>query len=108
MVKNCNEYMMAMDALVFPSLFEGFPITVIEAEATGLPVVMSDVITREVDLTTLIHRHSLSDSPQDWAHTVCESKDIDRRSQNRFIVESKYNMRTSIKTITNIYQEMLK
>lgn len=107
-VKNCNEYLMAMDVLVFPSLFEGFPITVIEAEATGLPVVMSDVITQEVDLTALIHRHSLSDSPQVWAHTICESKDIDRRSQNRFIAESKYNMRTSIKMITNIYLEMLK
>lgn len=107
-VKNCNEYMMAMDALVFPSLFEGFPITVIEAEATGLPVVMSDVITNEVDLTALIHRHSLTDSPQDWACTVCEVKNIDRHAQNRFIVESKYNMRTSITMITNIYQEMLK
>ena len=107
-VKNCNEYLMAMDVLVFPSLFEGFPITVIEAEATGLPVVMSDVITQEVDLTAQIHRHSLSDSPQVWAHTICESKDIDRRSQNRFIAESKYNMRTSIKMITNIYLEMLK
>lgn len=107
-VKNCNEYMMSMDALVFPSLFEGFPITVIEAEATGLSVVMSDVITQEVDLTALIHRHSLSGSAQDWARTVCEVKNADRRSQNRFIVESKYNMRTSIKMITDLYHEMLK
>lgn len=107
-VKNCNEYMMAMDALIFPSLFEGFPITVIEAEATGLPVIMSEVITHEVDLTALIHRHSLSDSPLDWAHTICEAKTIDRRSQNHFIAKSKYNMRTSIKTITDIYQKMLK
>jgi len=100
--------MVPMDALFLPSLFEGFSITVIEAAATGLPVVMIDVITHEVDLTVLIHRHSLSDTPQDWAHTVCEAKNIDRRSQNRFIAESKYNMRTSIKMITNIYQEMLK
>ena len=107
-VKNCNVYLMAMDVMVFPSLFEGFPITVIEAEATGLPVVMSDVITHEVDLTALIDRHSLTDSPQDWARTVCEVKNIDRRAQNRSIAESKYNMRTSIKMITNIYQEMLK
>jgi glycosyltransferase involved in cell wall biosynthesis len=107
-VKNCNEYMMSMDVLVFPSLFEGFPITVIEAEATGLPVVMSDVITHEVDLTALIHRHSLSGSAHDWARTVCEAKNADRRSQNRFIVESKYNMRTSIKMITDLYHEMLK
>ena len=69
---------------------------------------MSDVITHEVDLTELIHRHSLSASPLDWARTVCEAKNIDRRSQNRFIAETKYNMRTSIKMIANIYQQMLK
>ena len=50
----------------------------------------------------------ITDSPQDWARTVCEAKNIDRRSQNRFLAESKYNMRTSIKMITSIYQEMIK
>lgn len=107
-VKNCNEYMMAMDTLVFPSLFEGFPITILEAEATGLPVVMSDVITHEVDLTKLIHRQSLEDSPLEWAKTICNIDQLDRPSQNHFISETNYNMRTSIMTITDLYERMLK
>lgn len=105
-VKNCNEYMMAMDVFVFPSLFEGFPVSVIEAEAAGLNVVMSDVITKEVDLTPCIHRCSLSDSAKTWAQTICNLKKLDRLSFNKAIVESKYNMRTSIKLIAGLYEEM--
>ena len=105
-VKNCNEYMMAMDAFVFPSLFEGFPVSVIEAEAAGLNVVMSDVITNEVDLTSCIHRCSLSDSTKTWAQTICSLKYNNRQSFNKAIVESKYNMRTSIKLISSLYEKM--
>ena len=106
-IKNCNEYMMAMDVLIFPSFFEGFPVTVIEAEATGLPVVMSDVITNEVDITDCVHRLSLSDSPQVWAKEVCGVVPSERRQYNSIVVDSKYNMRTSAKMIMSLYEEMI-
>ena len=105
-VKNANDYLMAMDVFVFPSLFEGFPIAVIEAEATGLPVVMSDVITREADMTDLIHRHALSDSASAWAKTICNITPENRPAYNQKIVESKYNMRTSVQLISTLYEEM--
>lgn len=107
-VKNCNEYMMAMDVLVFPSLFEGFPVTVIEAEATGLPVVMSDVITNEVDLTDCIHRLSFNNSPIEWAEVACDIVSGDRSKYNPIVIDSKYNMRTSAKMIMSLYDEMVK
>lgn len=106
-VKNCNEYMMAMDAFVFPSIFEGFPISVIEAEASGVNVVMSDVITKEVDLTPCIHRMSLNDAPEKWAELICDLKSQDRLSCNVAIENSKYNMRTSIEIISSLYKEMV-
>ena len=107
-VRNPNEYMMAMDVLVFPSLFEGFPITVIEAEATGLPVVMSDVITNEVDLTTCINRCSLDDEPKKWASVICETKGEDRIKMNEIISSSKHNIKQSVETIISLYDEMVK
>lgn len=109
-VKNCNEYMMAMDVLIFPSLFEGFPITVIEAEATGLPVFMSEVITSEVDITDCVHRLSLNDSSEKWAQMVCESelKHSDRKTYNNIVAESKYNMRVSAKLLDDLYRGMIK
>jgi glycosyltransferase involved in cell wall biosynthesis len=106
-VHNCNEYMMAMDVFIFPSLFEGFPISVIEAEATGLPVVMSDVITNEVNVTDRIARLSLNDSAGKWAKTVLECNSQNRQECNRIICDSKYNMRTSAKLIESLYIRMV-
>jgi len=105
-VNNANEYLMAMDVLVFPSLFEGFGIAILEAEAAGTQVVMSDTIPNDVDLTDLVHRHSLNESPKEWADTICNMPTVDRLGYNKSIAESKYNMRTCINLISSLYEEM--
>lgn len=105
-VKNINEYLMAMDVKVFPSLFEGLPIAVVEAQATGLPVVMSDVITNEVNITDLVHRHSLSDSAAEWAQTICLVRAIDRTSYQGVVAESRYNIKTCVQLVSSLYEEM--
>lgn len=51
----------AMDVFVFPSLYEGMPNTVIEAQATGLPCIISDTITKQAAITELISYVPLSD-----------------------------------------------
>lgn len=107
-VRNCNEYMMAMDVMIFPSLFEGFPMAVIEAEATGLPIVISDVITKEVDLTDGVWRMSLSESPTEWARVACGLKIASRKEYNSIIGNSEYNMRTNARTVTSLYEDMVK
>lgn len=105
-VSNPNEYMMAMDAFVFPSIFEGFPISILEAQATGLPIVMSDVITKEVDLTDLIYRHRLDESISEWANTLINMKIDDRGKFNAVIASSQYNMRSTVKIIENLFIQL--
>ncbi|MBO5095069.1 MAG: glycosyltransferase family 1 protein [Lachnospiraceae bacterium] len=61
------ELMQAADGVIFPSLFEGLPVTLIEAQAAGLPVLMSDTITEEVILTGLVRTMPLSETPGTWA-----------------------------------------
>ena len=68
----------AMDVFVFPSLYEGMPNTVIEAQATGLPCVIADTITREADVTGLVTYLSLSDSPSLWAETALSAREAAR------------------------------
>ena len=50
-----NHLLSASDVFLLPSFFEGFPITLIEAQAAGLPCVISDTISSEVKLTDLVH-----------------------------------------------------
>ncbi len=64
--------MQAADVMVFPSLFEGLPVTLVEAQAAGLPVLMSDTVTEEVILTDLVQSLPLSVPAAHWAQKACE------------------------------------
>lgn len=76
--ENVADYYQAMDCFVFPSLYEGFPGTVLEAQTTGLPCVIADTITREVGLTELVHYLPLSASPKQWAGQVLAARETKR------------------------------
>lgn len=65
------ELYQAMDVFVFPSLYEGLGVVVIEAQASGLPCVVSDVVPREVQVTDLVSFVPLQASPDEWAHVAC-------------------------------------
>ena len=69
----------SMDVFVFPSLYEGMPNTVIEAQATGLPCVIADTITREANITGLVQYLPLHLSVSDWAKTAVDAAMQPRR-----------------------------
>ncbi len=100
----------AMDVLVFPSLFEGLPITLIEAQTSGLPCCISDSISPEVDMTPLIHRISLNTSVIEWANTALNItvNDRQRRSYVHELMGEGYDIRTTALLITKIYEDILK
>lgn len=60
----------AMDAFLFPSLHEGLPLTLIEAQTSGLPVVASDAISSEVCVSELIEFIPLQNGASFWANVV--------------------------------------
>lgn len=81
MQQNVSKYLNAMDAFIFPSLFEGLPVTLIEAQTNGLTCYISDSISTEVKVTDLVHLCSLLDSPQKWADLVVNGvSDLDNRN----------------------------
>lgn len=105
-VDNAQEYLMAMDTLIFPSLFEGVPLVLIEAQAAGLYCVVSDNVTKAVNLTQCIVSLPLEKGAEHWARAAQEIPNIARVEMNRIIAETKYNMCNSIGTLTSLYEKM--
>lgn len=63
-VTNVYDYLQAMDVFVFPPLYEGLGIALIEAQASGLPCLISKNIPSECEVTDLIFRESLKANPK--------------------------------------------
>lgn len=101
--KDINQLLQAMDCLVMPSLYEGFPVTVVEAQASGIPVILSDSITKEVKLTPLVHYIELNQEPQIWAKEIIDSHIEKRVGWDTILREKGYDVRTAVKILENIY-----
>ena len=90
----------AMDILVMPSLYEGMPNTVIEAQATSLPCVILDSITRLADITGLVKYVSLSDSKLMWAETILEMINTTRKSRKTDLQVAGYDINQMVTRFT--------
>lgn len=67
---NVGPYLSAMDLFLFPSIWEGLPVSVIEAQASGLKCILSDSITKDVQLSYLVKYLPLSLGENKWAKEI--------------------------------------
>lgn len=87
------ELLQAMDVFVFPSLYEGLGISVIEAQAAGLHCVVSDVIPNEAFLTDSVIPVSLSTSKKIWVEEILKPREsISIDSQHKIIKAAGYDI----------------
>ena len=101
-VLNINEYLNAFDCFLFPSLYEGFGIAVIEAEANGLPCVVSNKIPNFIYFSPKLTSLSLNESNTKWVQAILCTK----RNGADFIQECKkrgFDDQIQAKEILNLY-----
>jgi len=95
--------MQAMDVFLFPSLWEGLPVTLVEAQAAGLPCLVSDRITTDADISNLIHRLSIDDVSK-WADLALSP--LERHDVSKEIKASGFDIKDSAKFLTTFYQKI--
>lgn len=100
-----SHLLQASDLLVFPSLFEGLPVTLIEAQCTGIPCLISDCIPQEAILTDLVTAKSLQDNADSWADMALQLKDkmIHRTKYPSVIKERGYDIQKNAEWLQKFY-----
>lgn len=89
----------AFDAFVFPSFYEGMPNTVIEAQAAGVPCVISDTIDENVNVTRLVSRISLSAPTVKWVDEIDGALKRVRKDTKEDIIKAGYDIDSAAKNL---------
>lgn len=101
-----EELLCAMDCFIFPSNYEGLGIVALEAQANGLPVVASDRVPEETNVTELYRILSLTDdSSEVWANTILafKEKKMDRKLRHQDLISKGYDIKETANKLEKIY-----
>ena len=103
----------AMDVFLFPSLWEGLGIAIVEAQAAGLPCILSEQIPYEADiLSPLINRLPLSKSVGKWVEIIFDirqkkkkEKLISQKDSLQIVLNSPFNLEVGKSKLESIYRQ---
>jgi glycosyltransferase involved in cell wall biosynthesis len=97
-------YLQAMDVFLLPSLWEGLSLASTEAQATGLPVLISDHVSIECKITDLVHVAELRESPSEWAEKLIELyTTTPRKDSHEKIKEAGFDIKENAIKLENYY-----
>lgn len=107
-VSNVNDYYSAFDLMLFPSKYEGMPFTLIEAQTSGVPIIASDSITKQANVTGLITYLSLKLSVNEWNIVVKNNlhQHINRSEYGLEMKKTVFNIEKTVIRIEEIYEKV--
>ena len=96
-----------MDIFILPSLYEGIPVTMIEAQTSGLPCIISNRVPIECQITELVQQISLKKSAEEWAIEVLKQMNYVRENHSNEIRQSGYDIYDNVLKLQCFYQELV-
>ena len=102
-VKNVNDYEQAMDFFVMPSFHEGLPLSLIEAQVSGLMCYVSSDVTSESDVTGNVSFIPISAGTKTWCNEIKEALGYNRQSCLEQVRKAGYDAKESSKQLEAFY-----
>ena len=111
MMSEIDELLQAMDIFLFPSIYEGMPLSVVEAQASGLPCIISDAVTKMVNIGEDVIQLPLSKGADYWAEYLGNVKyELSRQERcernTELITKAGYNIETEAENLMRIYKNL--
>lgn len=100
---NVCDFLQAMDIFVMPSLYEGLPVSMVEAQAAGLPCVVSNRVPQETNISGLVDFVSLETSFEQWALTILNRAKGSRKDMRDIIINAGYDITETSKWLADYY-----
>lgn len=101
-----SRILQGFDLFLMPSLFEGFPVTLVEAQAASVPCVVSENITRQAKILEEVKYVSLDASLNDWCEAIDEMLILNnRRDTSKQIIEAGFDCNSVAKELSKIYMK---
>lgn len=97
------DLLQAIDVFVFPSVYEGLGIAAVEAQAAGVPCVLSDNVPSECKMTKNVEYLSLKESPEVWARHIIACKHIPHTDTYEDICKAGYDINENATKLQNFY-----
>lgn len=100
--------MSALDCMIFPSLWEGLPVSVIESQMANLPCILSTNISRETQISDLLSWHDLGESDSVWAADAigCAKQHREHREHYLFSpTDSGYDINQTANRLMQFYED---
>lgn len=99
------DLLMAFDAFLFPSKWEGLPVTVVEAQAASLPCFVSDTVTREVGISDLVHYLPINRGADYWCDAIINGN-LNKKDVSKEIVAAGFDVKETAKWLTDFYMRI--
>lgn len=106
MRKDIKNLLQTMDIFIFPSLFEGFPLTLLEVQANGIDsYVAQEGVPKDIKMSENLEFLSLNDSAEKWADIIL-SKEHKRIDNTESIKEHGYDIKEETRKIENFFESI--
>ncbi len=102
--KDVPRLLQAMDVFLFPSTYEGLPVSIVEAQAAGLPCLISDKVPMECKKTDLVEQIPLERPTEHWAQQVLQAAKLPRTDQYEEIKKAGFDIAANALWLQNFYE----